>query len=113
MHNPSGLKLLTRLRLRLSHLRADKFSHNFSDCLGELCICGTNIEFKNHFLPQCSLYLSERQTVKICDVEILILNQNKNCLCYTLLFGSDDLVDVKTLCILSATIVYVLSTERL
>ena len=29
---PSELKLLTRLRLGMSQLRAHKFSHNFSDC---------------------------------------------------------------------------------
>ena len=29
--NPSGIKLLTRLRLRLSHLNEHKFNHNFDD----------------------------------------------------------------------------------
>ena len=50
----------------------------------------------NHFLLKCTLYFSERQTLteKIRDVEILILDQNENCLCYTLLFGSDKLTDV-------------------
>ena len=62
-HNPIGLKLLTRLRLGLIHLRARKFSHNFSDCLDELCICGTNVDTTDHFLLQCQLYLSERQTL--------------------------------------------------
>ena len=51
VHNPTGLKLSTRLRLGLSHLRAHKFSHNFSDCLDELCICGTNIEHYEPFPP--------------------------------------------------------------
>lgn len=32
VHNPSGIKLLTRLPLRLSHLPAQKFSHNLSHC---------------------------------------------------------------------------------
>ena len=50
VYNPSGLKLLTGLRVGLSHLHAHKLSHNFSDCLDELCICGTNIETTNHFL---------------------------------------------------------------
>ena len=40
VYNPSGLKLLTRLRLGFSHLHAHKFSHNFRDCLDELSICG-------------------------------------------------------------------------
>ena len=58
VHNPSRLKL----RLGLSHLRAHKFKHNFSDCLDELCSCSTNIEATNHFHLQCPLYLSERQS---------------------------------------------------
>ena len=112
VHNPTGLKLLTRLHLGLSHLRAHKFSHNFSDCLDELCICGNNIESTNHFLLQCPLYLSERQTLmeKIRDVEISILGQNENYLCYTLHFGSDKLSDFKNVCVLSATIEFILST---
>ena len=30
IYNPPGLKLLTKLRLGLSHLRGHKFNHNFS-----------------------------------------------------------------------------------
>ena len=29
-HNPIGIKLIIRLRLGLSHLRDQKFKHNFS-----------------------------------------------------------------------------------
>ena len=49
---------------------------------------------------------------KIRDVEISILDQNENYLFYTLLFGSDKLSEFKNVCILSATIEYILSTER-
>ena len=31
IHNPNGLKLLTRLRLGLSHLNEHKFNHNFKE----------------------------------------------------------------------------------
>lgn len=52
VHNPSRLKL----RLGLSHLRAHKFKHNFSDCLDELCISGTNIDSMKSFpLPLSSI----------------------------------------------------------
>ena len=47
-----------------------------------------------------------------CDAEISILDKNENCLRYTLIFGRDKLSDVKNLYILSATIDYILSTER-
>ena len=110
--NPTKPKLLTRPHLRLSHLRAQKFSYNLNDCA--LCICGTNTDSTNHFLIQWPLYLSKRQTFteKIRDVKISILDQNENYLYYTLLFGSDKLGDFKSVCILSATIECILSTKR-
>ena len=36
--NLHGLKLLTKLRLGLIHLRGHKFNHNFIDCLDEICM---------------------------------------------------------------------------
>ena len=36
IYNPHGLKLLTRLRLDLSHLQGHKFKHKFSDCHDEI-----------------------------------------------------------------------------
>ena len=35
IYNPHGLKLLTRLRLDLSHLRGHKFKYNFRNCFKE------------------------------------------------------------------------------
>ena len=49
---------------------------------------------------------------KIRDVEISVLDQNENCLYYTLRFGSDKLNDVKNFCILKAATEYILPTER-
>ena len=43
-HNPKGIKLLTRLRLGLSHLREHKFKHGFLDSLNPVCSCGQNVE---------------------------------------------------------------------
>ena len=39
IHNPLGLKLLTRLGLGLSHLNEHRFNHNFKDCINPLCSC--------------------------------------------------------------------------
>ena len=33
IHNPSGIKLLTRLRIGLSHLNEHKFNPNFGNCV--------------------------------------------------------------------------------
>ena len=38
-----GLKLLTRLRLGLSHLNEHKFRHKFQDCLNPFCFCSLEV----------------------------------------------------------------------
>ena len=51
-HNPSGLRLITNLRLELSHLRFCKFKQNFEDTLNLNCSPGnieTNIHHPLHF----------------------------------------------------------------
>ena len=54
IHHQRGLKLLTRLRLGLSHLREHKFRHNFNDTIDPFRLCGTNsVETNEHFLLHC------------------------------------------------------------
>ena len=93
IYNPHGLKLLTRLRLGLSHLLDHKFNHNFSDCLDEICMCGKDIEPTNHFLLQCSVFLNEGQVLmnKVRDTDSSLIDQNENSLCYTLPFGKENM----------------------
>ena len=43
-----GLKLLTKLRLGLSHLGEHKFRHNYQDCVSPVCYCGQDIETITH-----------------------------------------------------------------
>ena len=44
IHNPYGIKLLTRLHLSLSHLWDHKFRHCFQDTLNPLCDCSDDTE---------------------------------------------------------------------
>ena len=53
-HNPKGIRLLTRLRLGLSHLCKHNFKHSFQDCLNPLCFCGNEIE--THYPLPTTLY---------------------------------------------------------
>ena len=39
VHNPTGIKLLNRLRLNFSHLNDHKFCHNFRDIVNLFCLC--------------------------------------------------------------------------
>ena len=56
IHNPSGIKLHTRLRLGLSHLNEHKFSHNFDDCVNAFCTCSLEPEPISHFFLYCHHY---------------------------------------------------------
>ena len=44
IHNPTGVKLLTRLRLKFSDLNECKFHCNFKDTVVATCDCGTETE---------------------------------------------------------------------
>ena len=62
IHHPYGLKLLTRLRVGLSHLRAHKFHHNFNDTLDPFCLCGNKLlETVEHFLLHCPMHSGPRK----------------------------------------------------
>ena len=63
IHNPIGLKFLTRLRLGLSHLNEHKFKHNFQDCVNPLCSCSLEIESLSHFFLHCHHFTNIRATL--------------------------------------------------
>ena len=78
INDTKGLKLLTRLRLRLSRLVNRKFRHNFQDCASPMCYCGQDIETTNHFLLHCPNHHCARKTLfdKINQVSEIILRQS-------------------------------------
>ena len=57
--NLKGLKLITRLRIGLSHLQFHKFKHSFQDTLNSICNCGT-VETTVHYLLHCPNFSNER-----------------------------------------------------
>ena len=59
-YNPTGIKLITRFRLGLSHLRDRKFKHNFLGCLNPICCCGKDIENNVHYVLHCPIFSDER-----------------------------------------------------
>ena len=63
IHNSIGLKLLTRLRLGLSHLNEHKFKHNFQDCINPLSTCSLEIESLSHFFLHCNYFTNIRSTL--------------------------------------------------
>ena len=114
MDNPHEIKLLTRLRVGLRHLREHKFRPNFQDSLDPFCNCGWHIETTIHFFLHCSNYSNQRKILfeKISNIKHSLLNQNNSIIVETLLFGSNSLNDEEYACIIESTIEYITTTER-
>ena len=74
-HNPIGVKLLTRLRLGLYHLREYKFKHSFQDTLNSLCSCGKEVETTFHYLVSCPNYSDEIRFLRIQRHSMKILKR--------------------------------------
>ena len=113
-HNPRGVKLLTRLRLGLSHLREHKFKHGFQDSLNPICSCGNDIETSAHFLLHCPHYSNERSTFlnTIRNISRSIFDKNHLQITETLLYGDSSLDDKSSSLILNATINFHFVTKR-
>ena len=113
-HNPKGIKLVTRLRLGLSHLREHKFKHSFQDTLNPLCSCGVDIETTSHYFLHCPLFHAERSSLlnNIKEIDSAIFNRSDSVVTRILLYGNESFKDEVNLLILNATIDFVLSTNR-
>ena len=112
-HNPKGLKLLTRLRLGLSHLRYHKFKHNFLDIINPLCSCGSDIETTLHFLLLLKLMECTNTLLsKISEVNSDLITHDDLVLSETLLFDDNLLSQYDNSRILDATIAFVVTSKR-
>ena len=60
MHNPAGIKLLSRLRLKFSHLNEHKFRHNFKDALSPICDCDSETETTDHFFLALPVFCNKQ-----------------------------------------------------
>ena len=114
IHNSTGLKLLTRLRLGLSHLNNHKFNHNFRDCINPLCSCSLSVENSVHFFLHCHLFSLPRQTLmrNIKSIDKDIINTPDSNLVSILLFASSKYQYHINSKILSFTTGYIFKTER-
>ena len=113
-HNPKGIRLITRLRLGLSHLREHKFKHSLQDCLNPLCSCGNDIETSIHFLLHCPTYSNKRMILlnKTKNINYGILELIDTNMTKTLLFDHRSLSDSTNTLILNSTSDYVIPTKR-
>ena len=108
------IKLLTRLRLGLSHLCKRKLKHSFQDCLNPLCLCGSEIETSTHYLLHCPAYTNEGLTLlnKIKSINCSILESKDVAVTKVLLFGYNSLSNSSNTLILKSAIKNIISTQR-
>ena len=110
VHNSHGIKLLTRLRVALSHLRENKFKHNLQDSLDPFCNCGQHIETTIHFFFYCLNYSNQRKN--FINIKCSSLYQNDSSVVKTLFFGSNGLIEEENAWIIESTIEYIMTWER-
>ena len=109
-----GIKLLTRLRLGLSHLREHKFNHNFQDTINPLCPCSLESESTTHFFLRCQNFTDLRKCLmnELIKIDSCILTLDEKSLTKLLLYG-DDRYDCKTnKSIILASINFIHSSKR-
>ena len=114
IYNPYGIKLLTRLRLGLSHLNEHKFKHGFNDIINPTGICEVDIESINHFFLHWPEYCEARQTFfdNIQSVHKMLLRQNESSLTHLLLYGDPKRNSNVNAFILNLATEFILSSGR-
>ena len=85
INDTEQLKLLTRLRLGLSHLGDRKFRRK---CVFPMCYCAQDIQTKTHFLLHCANHYGARKTLfhKINRVNGTISRQSDSTITIIMLF---------------------------
>ena len=109
-----GIKLLTRIRVGLSHLREHKFRHNFQDTINSLCSCSLEIESTSHFFLRCQNFITPRTNLmnELCKLDSNILNLDEISLTKLLLYGDSKYENNVNKNILLASINFILSSKR-
>ena len=113
-HNSKGVKLLTRLRLGLSHLRKHKFKYSFQDSLNPIRSCGNDIESSAHYLLHCPNFSNQRSTFLniIGSIDRNILTRSDSQVTETLLYGDSNSNNITNTLILNVTIDFLTATRR-
>ena len=118
IHNPLGIKLLTRLRLGLNHLHEHKFMHSFQYTLDALCEWDKDIKSTMHFFLHCTNFLIPWQTLfqNIGNIDDSILSQSKTQITQTPMvispYGYQNYHSSINRLIIISTIEYLIPTER-
>ena len=112
--DPHGVKLLTRLRVGLSHLKEQKFRHAFNDTVDPFCPCNMETETVSHFFLWCLNYTNIRldlmNELMIIDQNLLQYSDQK--LTEILLYGDKKLSYVTNSKIINLTTSFIIKSSR-
>ena len=100
-HNLKGIKLMTRLRSALSHLRERKFKKSFQDSIYPLCKVVTKLNL---------YFIFPFSTLRNLDGKLF--DNTDSLLTIILLFGKVSLNTNQNTTILNGTMEFILSTRR-
>ena len=109
-----GMKLLTKLRVDFSDLRAHRFNHHFN-CTSPICKCSFEEETTEHFLLRCSRFDDQRRALLESASDIInndIKQLPNDHITDILLFGSKAFNEISNKLILESTIRYIKSSKR-
>ena len=114
IHDQVGMKLLTRLRLGLSHLREHKFWHNFEDTLNPLCSCNIEAEKTLHFFLWCQFFNGIREILMndLMNIDRSLPSLSQDNLIIILLYDSDAFDNKKNRKILIWTIQFIKDSHK-
>ena len=116
LRSNTKVRYITMLRMELSPLRAHKHKYNFNDTSDPFCVVCGNTEDTNHYLLHCKSFKLSRATLlqKVSDiicVDLSTLPQRR--VVSILLYGMEDLDNVKNLNILTLVSNFIEKTKRL
>ena len=114
IHDNNDIKLLTHVRLNLSHLNKHKFRHNFLDTSNPMCSCGSESETTAHFLLRCQNHVMNRTKLlkNVCNLDQTQRNYDDDHLIHILLYGSEKFNFNLNKDIIKLTICFLKDTER-
>ena len=95
IQDPVRVKLLSRLRLKFSHLNEHKFRRNFKVAPCSICECGSETETTDHFFLRSLLSSKNRQKLlnSVFKIDASLKNLNYEMLLDIFLFCSDRYKD--------------------
>ena len=111
IYDPIGVRLLNRLRLAFSHLKENKFTHNFDDTLNPTC--SLEIEDTEHYFLRSQNNLSFHTTLMndLNNINTAIASLNPIDPLRVILYG-DKSFNKETNCKIIASIKFIRDTQR-